>query len=199
MSIFSLATEDILSEEVGRRLILELGENFSIGLTFRQNGNGYLRQRLPNFCNIAERQPFLLITDLDQTLCPAYLISDWLSNRPQPTNLLFRVAVREVESWLLADHDGILTLLGPHIKKLTEKPDLLPDPKGELLRHAQKAPREIREDIVPDKHAIARIGLGYNRRLTHFVRNVWDPNRAAVRSESLRRTRDRLRAFAAIA
>ena len=197
MAVFFLATEDILSEEVGRRLILELGEKFSVGPTFRQNGNGYLKQRLPNFCSIAERQPFLLITDLDQTVCPTYLISDWLGNRPKPPNLLFRVAVREIEAWLLADHDGIIDFLGARVTKLTEKPDALPDPKSEFLRQALRAPREIREDIVPEKNAITRIGLGYNRRLTDFVRNVWNPNRAAARSDSLRRARERLRAFAA--
>jgi hypothetical protein len=111
--------------------------------------------------------------------------------------LLFRVAVREIEAWLIADHEGIITLFGPRVSKVAENPDLLADPKRAILHYAKKAPRDIREDILPQRNAIALTGLGYNRRLQDFVRTGWNPDRAAARSDSLRRTRQRLREFAA--
>jgi hypothetical protein len=194
---FVLATEDILSEEVGLRLISELGGEFSVGLKFRKNGNSYLRQKLTSFCQLSERYPLLIITDLDQIVCPVNLITDWLRNKPKPTKLLLRVAVREIESWLLADHDGIISLLGSGVTKLLANPELLSDPKRELLRYAQKAPRKVRADMLPEQNALALTGLGYNRRMSDFVRNVWSPTRAATRSESLRRTRERLATLAA--
>jgi hypothetical protein len=197
MASFALATEDIVSEEVGLRLISELGENFSVDLKFRKNGNSYLKQKLPSFCELSKHYPLLLITDLDQASCPSRLTSDWLSNRPKPPKLLFRVAVREIESWLLADHDGIIKLFGAHIAKLSENPELLADPKRKLLQCAQSASRAIREDMLPRSNAIALTGLGYNRRLTDFVRDVWSPTRAETRSNSLKRTRQRLVALAA--
>ena len=63
------------------------------------------------FCEIARYQPVLVITDLDRVACAATLIRGWTANDTLPVTLLLRVAVREVEAWLLADHDAMRTLL----------------------------------------------------------------------------------------
>lgn len=196
MPDFVLATEDILSEEVGLRLISELGEGFHVSLKLRRNGNGYLKSRIESLFQLAERNLVLLITDLDQDACPASLISVWLPSRVKPRNLLFRVAVREIEAWLIADHEGMLDLLGRKVTKLSDNPDLLADAKQTLLQYAQRAPRSVRDDLLPAKNAVAVTGLGYNRCLTEFVRDRWSPTRAAARSESLRRARARIRDLA---
>lgn len=114
----------------------------------------------------------------------------WLGNRPKPKNLMFRVAVREVEAWLLADHDAIAELFGKRSPKLPQAPDTLPDPKLTLINFAKKAPSAVRKEIVPAPGAAASQGLGYNRVLCPFVQKHWDPFRAAERSESLRRALD---------
>src|SRR5471032_291896 len=106
-----LASEDALSEAVGRRLVEETGSDLAVTQLLRRGGFGYLRSRIRNFCELARRTPVLLLTDLDREECPANLIADWLRRDAIPEQLLFRVAVRQVESWLLADRDGIARLL----------------------------------------------------------------------------------------
>jgi hypothetical protein len=51
--------------------------------------------------------------------------------------------------------------------------------------------------MLVETGAIARQGLGYNARLCHLVRTEWQPDRAAERSPSLRRTIERIRDLAA--
>lgn len=187
-----LATEDSLSEDVGIRLISELGRDFHVGQKFRQNGFGFLKKRILSFCEIAQRSAFLLITDLDTGLCPSTLKLSWVNPNHCPNRLLFRVAVREIESWLLADHEGMKKLLDKGASRLPDNPDQLTDPKKFLINSAQRAPRQIRDDLVPERGSNAIQGFGYNQRLGLFVREMWSPERAALRSDSLRRAIGRL-------
>ncbi|MNV69490.1 hypothetical protein D3C71_1624030 [compost metagenome] len=155
-----------------------------------------MKSRLQSFCEIAVHQPVFLLTDLDRVKCAPSLIKKWMSNLEQPQNLVFRVAIREIESWLLADHEAMRSLLGERIGKLPLDPDSLADPKQALLTLAGRAPREIREDLVAMDGALARQGLGYNAQLCQMVRSRWQPARAAERSESLARARVRLKELA---
>jgi hypothetical protein len=61
-----------------------------------------------------------------------------------------------------------------------------------LLEIAKKAPRNIRNELIIEKGAVASQGLGYNSLLCEFVRSIWQPQRAALRSNSLMRTRIRI-------
>jgi hypothetical protein len=196
MPSIHLATEDALSEDVGNRLIAEFIPNFTIGLRIRRNGSGYLKSNIKKFCELARRDPLLLITDLDNETCSKALVSKWLASRAPPDGLIFRVAVREVEAWLLADHIGMQNLLSKGAKKLYSNTEDIADPKRFLLECARLAPRDVRSDLLVEKRAIASQGLGYNQRMGEFVRNVWDPSRASMHSDSLRRTINRMRAFA---
>lgn len=195
MSWIVLATEDELSEQVGLALIQEVG--LAAGQRLRRQGNGYLRSRIPNFCSIAAVQPILVISDLDQQVCPSAMILNWLGQRIRPDNLLLRIAVREIESWLLADHDGMRVLLGRRVSgRLPDEPDALFDPKRELLKLAEHAPRATRDELLPQKGAFSPQGLGYNTLLSQFVKAQWSSDRAEKRSPSLKRTRQRIRELA---
>jgi hypothetical protein len=194
MAWIVLATEDELSEQVGMRLADEVG--LEVALSLGKKGNGYLRKSIPNFCQMARQQPVVIIADLDRRPCAFTLVSEWLNGRPKPHRLLFRVAVREIESWVLADHEAVRQLLGRNASKLPDTPDELPDPKQALLELAKRASRDVRDDLVASAGSIASQGLGYNARLCKLVRETWNPSRAASRSPSLSRARARLRAFA---
>jgi len=103
------------------------------------------------------------------------------------------VAVREIEAWLLADHDGMKQLVGKRVGVLPRDPDALPDPKAALLALAARAARDVRMDLVADRGAIASQGLGYNKRLGDFVQKNWNPEKAALRSPSLRKAMERIK------
>lgn len=191
MMPMALATEDVLSEAIGLRLLAELPVPITPGLLLRKDGFGYLRAGMKNWRQLALRQTVLILTDLDQVACPVALKADWLGNKPAPAGLLLRIAVREVESWVLADHEAMRKLIGQK-GTLPPEPDSLPDPKQHLLKLAKLAARPVREDLVKETGAVASQGIGYNHRLTNWVRSDWSPERAAQRSPSLQRTRIRL-------
>jgi hypothetical protein len=191
-----VASEDALSEAVGQRIIEDAGSGLAVTQRLRHGGFGYLRSRMRNFCQIAQRTPVLLLTDLDAEDCPATLIEDWSRKDTIPKQLLFRVAVRQVESWLLADREGMARLLKVSERRLPRDPDDLPDAKRVLLQLAQRAPRAIREYLVAESGATAAQGLGYNAVLTNFVRTNWDPARAEHCSNSLARARIRVNELA---
>lgn len=192
MKFIALATEDALSEAVGKRLLIDAGYHIEPSPILRKNGFGYLRSKMDSWCEMAKRKPVLLLTDLDTAACPIGLRTVWIGKRKPTENLVLRIAVREIEAWLLADHQALRTLIG-HRGTLPPDPDSLPDPKQFLLRLVEKqASREIREELVANAGAIASQGMGYNSRLSHLVATVWDPERAGTRSKSLQRARHRI-------
>lgn len=191
----ALATEDELSERVGQRLLGEVGLHAEPCL--RKDGFGYLKKNVEKFRDLAMHQPVLLLTDLDQAPCPSELLHRWLGRRNMPENLVFRVVVREIEAWLLADRIAMTELLGNGAaRRLPDRPETVPDAKHVLLDLARRAPRDVREQLVPAKGAIAAQGLGYNSLLGERVMTHWSPERAASNAPSLARARRALRRLA---
>jgi hypothetical protein len=196
MRWIDVATEDPPSTAVARRLVAEM-PGFSIGYMLGERGNGYLRQRMPSFRQMAFTRPLLILTDLDRSICPSALIGDWMGNSKCPPRIIFRVVVRAIEAWLLADHEAMAALLGPRVvKDLPSTPDEVADPKAAFVGLARKAPRDVRLDICPAAGSQSSRGVNYNNRLTDFIATRWDPRCAALRSPSLRRARARLAALA---
>jgi hypothetical protein len=191
MPYIHLATEDALSEAVGLKLIATFLPRFEVNLTLGKKGNGLLKSKIRAYCDIARRVPFLLITDLDGAVCAPTLISSWLGTITPPEDFLFRVAVREIEGWLLADHLSMKHLLGNRAS-VPRDPESVRDPKECLLHLARGASRDVKRDLLAEPGAIASRGLGYNQRLCHYVNTSWNPTRAADRSDSLSRVIRRL-------
>lgn len=192
-----LAPEDALAEAVAERLILDTGGALRVDVKLPGKGAGNLKKKLPELIGVAYSLPVLLITDLDRVACAPLLISTWKGSRKFPQDLLFRVAVREVESWLMADADALANWLNIKFTKIPSAPDTLADPKRTLLELAKKAPRAIREGLIKAPGAVASQGLGYNAVLGQFVRENWRAERAALRSPSLARARQRINELAA--
>jgi len=191
MNVF-LATEDELSEVIAEKLLREAHSEISTINKLRRGGFGYLRSKMDSWRQLATQFPVFVFTDLDAVECAPSLIKKWCGDQPLPNGLHIRIAVREVESWLLADKHAVRTLIGPK-GQIPTAPDELNDPKIELLRLAKKAPRTIRLDLVQEQSNNLKQGLGYNARLVPFVQDTWNPERAAENSPSLKRTRIRLR------
>ncbi|ATQ69523.1 MULTISPECIES: DUF4276 family protein [Methylosinus] len=188
-----VATEDELSEAVVCRLVIEAGGSEAGVRAVRKNGYGYLRRSIDKFCETARRAPVVVLTDLDAASCPPALMRDWFGAKVRPPNLVFRVAVREVEAWLLADREGMGMFLHISPQKIDAEPESLQDPKQYLLRLARSAPRDLRDDLLPMKGAAASQGFGYNSRLCEFIRTSWSAERASGRSPSLAKASRRIR------
>ncbi len=190
-----LATEDELSETVLRRLLDHAGRGYAIGTAYGRTGFGYLRSTITSWNRAARFVPFVVLTDLDSCPCPPELIGDWLGGGRHP-NLLLRVAVREVEAWLLADRSSLARYLRVSEKWIPANPDGLKDPKATLVNAARKSRSEkLRDLIVPRPGSTAKQGRDYNAALAEFVSNDWNIEKAATQSASLQRTVARLASF----
>lgn len=194
MTEIYLATEDALSEAVAERLVMDSNKKLRVAVRMRRQGNGFLKLKLPELIRVANSFPVLMLTDLDRIECPPTLILDWSSGRSLPPGMLFRVAVREVEAWLLADREAFAAFVGAPLNKLPLNPDSLDDPKQKLLSFVRRyGRREIKADILPKPGSRSTVGLGYNMTLSRFVTEDWEPERAITCSDSLARAFKRLR------
>ena len=191
----NLAVEDELSETVLRKLLAQSQPSFAIGYAYRRGGFGCLRRTVAGFNQAARGTPFVVMTDLDRGQCAPALIQEWLPH-PRHANLIFRVAVRTVEAWLLGHQGAMADFLGIAETLVPRDVDGLRDPKGTLIRLARRSRyRRRREAIVPRPGSTARIGPDYNGCLSEFVTQQWDAGEAARSSPSLDRALRRLRAF----
>lgn len=183
----NIAIEDELSEVVLTQLLRFSGRGYSIGTAYRRGGYGYLKRTIQGWNRAASTTPFLVLTDLDDAPCPSKLLADWLSE-PVHSNLVVRIAVREVESWLLADPNGLAAYLRVNVRFMPEHPDQLTDPKAKLVDIARKSrSTDIKSRIVPRAGSTAKQGPDYNACLSAFVRQNWDIKLAIERSPSLKR------------
>ncbi len=190
----NLVFEDELSEFVLSKLLYTFGDKFYTGTSYNGHGFGYIKSKINGFNQACIAIPFLVLTDLDNTACPITLIKDWFEN-PIHKNMIFRIAVREVESWLLADIEGYSRFLRISASHFPQFPELESDPKQTLINLTRRTRNRIlKEDIVPINNN-ARIGPNYNGRLMEFVFNYWDLNRAMGRSHSLTRAYKKLENF----
>ncbi|MBI3473740.1 MAG: hypothetical protein HY013_20485 [Candidatus Solibacter usitatus] len=150
-----VAVEDPLSDAVVRTLLGQSSSKFAIGATYMRGGFGYLRRTVAGFNQAAHGTPFLVLTDLDRAACPPALIGDWLP-QPKHHNLIFRVAVRAVEAWILAHREEFARLLGIRASLIPDEPDVLENPKATLVGLAAKSRlRSVRDAIVPARGSTA--------------------------------------------
>lgn len=193
LTYITLAVEDRLSDAVATKIAESCGFEIAARLGYR--GNDYLKQKAPELNRAAARsRPVFLLTDLDSPKnCPLDLMQSWIKGSPKP-GFLFRVAVMEVESWVLADRGAIAHFLSVPASQIPQQTDDVADPKRCIVSLAKKSrSRTIREALVPAPESTTPVGTEYNPRLIEFVRESWDLERAASVSPSLKRTLERLR------
>lgn len=109
---------------------------------------------------------------------------------------LNRVAVREVEAWLLADREAFAEFLGISVTLMPQDADAIADPKQKLINLARKSKNKtLREGIVPNSKTTAKIGRDYNGQLIPFVKQIWKVDSAIPNSSSLERAMKALLKF----
>ncbi len=190
-----IAVEDELSGEVMSKLISFSGRNFIINRVFNARGNVRLKAGMTKFREASRVLPHIVLTDLDRYPCPLELIDSWNANQ-LPPQLLFRVAVREVEAWLMADRAGIAEFLHIDVSKVPHAPETEEDPKRTLINLARKSrKRKLSQEIVPVAGSSAKIGVLYNTHFINFVNSHWDIEQACLCAPSLDKTLSRISTF----
>ena len=190
----TLAVEDILSRAVARRLIDEYLPTAHIFEEFVTGGS--IESRI---LGLNQRAlyigPVLAIADLDKPRsCPAELVGQFSKGLALAPTMLIRIAVLEIESWILADRAGIAKWLGVASSVVTRDPELLGDPKHSLVQLASRSSkRYLREAIAPRSGlGTSRTGPDYNDTLEGFVSQIWDPETARRNAPSLDRAITRI-------
>ena len=195
--------EDELSRAVAERLIDDYCPSGTIATELGQahGGFGYIKKNLRKFRDLSLRCPVLILVDLDRGLCAPSLRSSWLTSEnilePLPAGMIFCIAQTEIESWLLADTDGISSFLKVSPAKFRHNIEMsVVDCKEYLVELAKGSPNtEVRNDLSPSPKSMAATGINYNFKLSQFVVDVWDPQRAAENSLSLKRAISKLSAL----
>jgi hypothetical protein len=107
------------------------------------------------------------------------------------------MAEMEIESWILADREGIALFLNVPVSRIPQFPDNVADPKQELVNIARLSrTKTIREQMCPPPGARSVVGPAYNSSIENFVRGSWRPAQALQNSPSLRRAEQRIRELA---
>ncbi len=188
MVLVSAAVEGSVDEAVVTQLILEVGG--TPGYVYGKNGKAFLRKQIRGYNNAARHGPWVVLVDLDQDAdCAPDLCRDWLPVRVP--KLCFRVAVHEVEAWLLADRENLAKFLSVPPSRIPSGPETEVNPKHTMVHLAAGSRRrDIRKDMVPRPGSGRPVGPAYTSRLIEFVNAAkprWRPNIAAKRSDSLSR------------
>jgi hypothetical protein len=182
----TLAVEDSLSETVARKILKQSDKNYCVINCLGRKGFGYLKTKINKFNEASKQLPFFVLIDQDNG-CPPEKIDSWLKCKVN-SNFIFRIAVMEIESWVMADRDSFLNFLVSlnliyHIKWTK-----LPDPKQFFLNITKKTrKRRLKQDIIPIPGSTAKIGPDYNACISDFVRDRWNVHEAIRHSESLNR------------
>lgn len=187
-----LAVEDVLGEAVSMRILARLGIAVSQRLGFK--GKGYLQQKAQNLNQTARGFAVFMLADQDSPdPCPPQLIRSWTKG-PREPHFFLRLAVMEVESWIMADRQGMASFLSVPLSRVPLDTDALTHPKEFLVSLARSSNKaRLRADLVPRPGATSKVGPGYNARVGEFVRLHWNVERASQVSNSLKRTLARLR------
>jgi hypothetical protein len=185
--IVSAAVEGIVDRTVLRRLLQDAGA--ALGPIYVANGKARLRTHLKGYNHAAVHTPWIVLVDLDLDAgCAPALRTVWL---PSPNRLMsFRVAVRAVEAWLLADRRNMADFLGVPVAKVPSSPEALEHPKRAIIDLARRSrSRDLREDLLPRPTSGRSEGPAYASRMMEFAQSHWRPSAAEALSDSLRRCR----------
>ncbi|MBD3340936.1 MAG: hypothetical protein GF353_17640 [Candidatus Lokiarchaeota archaeon] len=189
-----LAVEDPLSETVAKEMLNQSDNDFYVTNCLGKRGFGYIKAKIDSFNKAAKSLPFLILIDQDYG-CPPEKIRLWLSQKPNP-NLIFRVAVMEIESWVMADREAFAKFLSIPISRLPSHMDKIIEPKQFLINTVKRSrSKRLIKDIAPAPNSTAHIGPNYNARLSDFVQHCWNVYEAIKYSESLRRAFNRIQGF----
>ena len=188
MVVISAAVEGLIDEAVVKRLIMEAGA--TVGPVYGKQGKKPLRAGVNGYNNAARRRPWIVLVDLDQDAdCAPDFCRAWISEKSP--KLCFRVAVREVEAWLLSDRESIARFLSVAMSRIPTDPELELNPKQTMVNLAAISKRRsVREDMVPRRGSGRSVGPAYTSRLMEFIQSpepLWRPNHAANHSQSLQR------------
>lgn len=190
MPSVTVATEGLIDSVVIRRICQEV--DVDILAVYGERGKDALDGALSGYNAAARYGTWFVLRDLDADAECAPSLRRLLIKAPT-RGMSIRIAVRAVESWLIADRQSFARYFSVPASRITLDPESLDRPKDYLVNLARRSrSRAIRDDVVPRAGSKARVGPGYAGRVIEFVATAWSPAEARVQSDSLNRCLERL-------
>ena len=189
MQIVRYAVEGFTDEPVAAKLLAFAGFKSLQALT--SGGKSNLDSKLPGLNRAARiESPWLVLRDLDHDdvgKCVPELRLDLLQGPPN-RGMCFRIAVRSMETWLIADYKNCARFFGISYNRMPHDVEMLPDPKQTLVTLCDSSTNKgIREGMVPRATGGRKVGGEYTALVREFARKEWDPSKARDNSLSLDR------------
>ena len=197
--IFYLLAEGQTEECVASKLLPFCGHELSV--VYGNKGASYVRLKAPSFRALAtEATGLLILTDFRDAdaACVPDALENYLSCKlsQTPKTLLLRFAVNEIESWLMADREGMAKFLGVTASKIPHHPENEAFPKQSLVSIARSSSKKkIREGFAPPPGHRSNVGPEYMTLIQEFIRNTWNIEVAIKNAQSLERCVHRLRSL----
>jgi hypothetical protein len=155
------------------------------------HGHGELDKRAPKWCQLSNRRPMLVLRDLDPLLgadCAPSLVAQLRGAAATSPTTIVRIAERELEAWLLADHTSISSFFSVPKSSIPRRPDDELDPKSALVRLCRSsASSRIRKGMIPSARSGRTVGPEFTGLILEYAASVWNIERARRRSPSLDR------------
>lgn len=153
------------------------------------NGKGVIDRDIKKYWEAARVLPYVIFRDLDQDGegCPVTLRAELVEHTPgESPDLLIRIVDQCIESWILADRQGVAEFCERSIASVRPRDSR---PKDHLLRLFQKSQFK---DAVSREGGKLAFGPAYAKHLQRLMTDHWSIERAAAESDSLRRALERL-------
>lgn len=163
----TLATEGFDDDAVARKICASLG--ISVGHSYPARGKSKLDPKIRAYNQAAAFAPWLVLRDLDADApCPGALCRQLVENPAD--QMVLRIPVRAIESWLLADAGSMAAFLEIALSLLPGDPETLSNPKRELVNLARRSrSKNIRISMVPPEGFSVSIGPEYTTRLVEYA------------------------------
>lgn len=166
-TVVSAAVEGMVDEVLVRVLLKYAGA--LPGNIYGKSGKAHLREKIQGYNNAAQFAPWLVLVGLNSdAVCAPPLRRSWL---PEVSRYMcFRIAVHEVEAWMLADRERMASFLSVSVARIPSDPEALTDPKMTMVDLARRSRRrDVREDMVPRPGSGRSVAPAYTSRLIEFV------------------------------
>ena len=156
-------------------------------LVWSVNGKGAIGRDLKNYWEAARVHPYVVFRDLDRDGggCPVTLRAELVERTPgESPDLLVRIVDQCIESWILADRQGVAEFCNRSAASIEPPPS---HHKPYLLSLMKDV-----KDAVEEKGRELDFGPAYKGHLQNLMNHHWSIERAATESDSLRRALERL-------
>ena len=174
------------------KIIRESRNDFKIEDTHGLEGYGKIKNRINSYNKAARIKPYIILTDLDRAECAPQKVSEWLKYERHP-NLIFRIAVRSVESWILADRAGFANYFGVSLTRIPHITDEIDNPKEKLLLLIGSSRKRRFKEMLPETGSRIKVGKDYDLHLINFIYKKWNIQSALQHSPSLKRAFNRIK------